>query len=412
MPLPDSGRDDLAAWLRLALTSGIGPAAQRDLLGRAGLPEDVFRMSAKALAALVGLRAAQALLRDDGARDAAVRQALHWAQAPDHHLLTLADPRYPPALLEIGDPPAVLYVRGDPALLSRPAVAIVGSRSSSLTGRQTARAFAAALGADGLVVVSGLAAGIDAAAHEGARETTGRTVAVLGTGVDLTYPEHHAPLADAIVAKGGALVSELPLGTPVRRGNFPRRNRIIAGLARGVLVVEAAVRSGSLITARLAAEFGREVMAIPGSIHSPLARGCHLLIKQGAKLVEDAADVLTELPGLAHPTVPAGLAPPAVPAGPAQPAVPAGPARPTHPAGANASACDGHTGLPTDAPLARRILESVGWAPFSAEAIARQCMLDGHADHAGDVAAQLLALEFGGALERLLDGRYQRRPSA
>lgn len=301
MPLPDHGRDHLAAWLRFVLTPGIGPKTQRDLLGKAGLPEEIFRKTRPSLAAVAGPKAAQALLRDDPQREAAVQRALDWARAPDHHLLTLADPAYPPALLEIGDPPALLYVVGTPALLSRPGVAIVGSRASSMGGRQTARSFGAALAAHGLTIVSGLAAGIDAAAHRGALDAAARTdaaggtVAVLGTGVDLIYPEENAALAQAIVAAGGALMSELPLGAPVRPGNFPRRNRIIAGLSRGVLVVEAAVRSGSLITARLAAEAGREVFAIPGSIHSPLSHGCHQLIRQGAKLVETARDILEEL---------------------------------------------------------------------------------------------------------------------
>ncbi len=407
MPLPDHGRDHLAAWLRFVLTPGIGPKTQRDLLGKAGLPEEIFRKTRPSLAAVAGPKAAQALLRDDPQREAAVQRALDWARAPDHHLLTLADPAYPPALLEIGDPPALLYVVGTPALLSRPGVAIVGSRASSMGGRQTARSFGAALAAHGLTIVSGLAAGIDAAAHRGALDAAARTdaaggtVAVLGTGVDLIYPEENAALAQAIVAAGGALMSELPLGAPVRPGNFPRRNRIIAGLSRGVLVVEAAVRSGSLITARLAAEFGRDVMAIPGSIHSPLARGCHQLIKQGAKLVEAAADVLAELPGFASP-----MASPA--ASPAAGPVTRATARMT-PVDDLSAEIGTPAGTP---PLARRILQTAGWEPFTAETMARQCVDDGVADHAGDVAAQLLSLEFSGALERLIDGRYQRRPAA
>jgi DNA processing protein len=209
-------------------------------------------------------------------------------------VLTLADTAYPKQLLEIPDPPALLYVAGDARLLSSPALAIVGSRNATPQGLRNAHAFARALSDAGLAIVSGLAIGVDSEAHRGGLEGPGSTIAVLGTGIDVIYPRRNAPLAEDILSRG-ALVSEFPLGTEPHAGNFPRRNRLISGLAKGCLVVEAAVDSGSLISARFAADQGREVFAIPGSIHSPLSKGCHALIKQGAKLVESAQDVLEEL---------------------------------------------------------------------------------------------------------------------
>ena len=296
MPLPDDARETSAQWLRLVLTPGIGPATARRLLGAFGLPEEIFAAGhAKLSAALDGPRA-QALLGADPERDAAVKSALDWAEAEGHHLLAFDDPRYPPRLLEISDPPPVLFVHGNPDALARPSLAIVGSRHASQSGLGHARDFARALGDAGLTIVSGLAQGIDAAAHRGALDTQAGTVAVMGTGIDLVYPTGHRALAEAI-ASNGALVSELPLGAPVLRSNFPRRNRLIAGLTLATLVVEAARQSGSLITARQATEAGRDVMAIPGSIHSPLSKGCHQLIRDGAKLVESAEDVLVELRG-------------------------------------------------------------------------------------------------------------------
>jgi DNA processing protein len=223
--------------------------------------------------------------------------ALAWANEDGNHLLTRADAAYPRLLLEIADPPPVLYVKGNPALLSRPILAMVGSRVPTAQGEANAEAFASSLSAAGLTIISGLAQGIDAAAHRGALAVEGgSTIAVVGTGIDRIYPARNAALAREI-ASSGAILSELPLGTPPTRWNFPRRNRLIAGLSLGVLVVEATTESGSLITARLAADAGREVFAIPGSIHSPQARGCHRLIREGAKLVETAEDVFEELRG-------------------------------------------------------------------------------------------------------------------
>jgi DNA processing protein len=221
-----------------------------------------------------------------------------WLEHPAHHFIPRDSPRYPSLLAVLSDAPAGLLVRGDPDALSLPQLAIVGSRNPTQAGHDIARRFARHLAQSGLVITSGLAIGIDAAAHRGALEGGGKTVAVCGTGLDIDYPRANAGLSEEI-ASGGALVSEFPLGTPAGRSNFPRRNRIISGLSLGTLVVEAAVRSGSLITARLAAEQGREVFAIPGSIHNPLARGCHKLIRDGAQLVETVDDIFAELRPLA-----------------------------------------------------------------------------------------------------------------
>lgn len=287
----------LAAWLRLTLVPGIGTQTQRKLLGAFGPPEAVFEADPLAVREIIGDRS-ELLFDTDSTQ--AVDQALAWAEEPGHAILTLADESYPKALLEISDPPTVLYVRGRPELLNTPSLAIVGSRNATRQGMQNAEAFAKALATEGLTIVSGLALGIDAAAHQGALAAAGSTVAVIGTGADRIYPSRNRDLALAI-AERGAIVSEFPLGTPSAAANFPRRNRIISGLSAGVLVVEAAPESGSLITARLAAEQGREVFAIPGSIHSPVARGCHRLIREGAKLVETAQDVREEIANFARP---------------------------------------------------------------------------------------------------------------
>ena len=283
--------ESLAAWLRLTLIPGIGGESQRKLLAAFGLPEAIFAAGRLATRAVIGDRAD--LLFDSDA-SAAVDRSIEWAIQPRQHILTLADAAYPQALLEIADPPTLLYVRGNVDLLQKRGLAMVGSRNATPQGLQTAENFARTLAGKGLCIISGLALGIDAAAHRGALLGGGDTIAVIGTGADRIYPARNKELALAIV-ESGAVVSEFPLGTPSIAANFPRRNRIISGLSRGVLVVEAAPESGSLITARLAGEQGREVFAIPGSIHSPVARGCHKLIKQGAKLVETANDVLEEL---------------------------------------------------------------------------------------------------------------------
>jgi DNA processing protein len=299
MSIPENQNTELAAWLKLCSIPGLGGESQRKLMQAFGLPEQVLAMGYTAWRSVIGAKAELLL---DNTVDALVDQSLEWANQPGNTILALNNPRYPAALLDIPDPPSLLYVRGNLAQLEKPGIAIVGSRNASTQGRQTAKAFANALSEAGYSVISGLAMGIDAAAHEGALESqgNGKTLAVIGTGADRLYPARNRVLAERIVAEG-VVVSEFALGTPALPANFPRRNRIIAGLSRGVLVVEAALESGSLVTARLATEQRREVMAIPGSIHSPLTKGCHRLIKQGAKLVETVDDVLEEIGYLAKP---------------------------------------------------------------------------------------------------------------
>jgi len=282
----------LASWLQLTLTPGLGAATIRELLSQFGLPENILGAKRSELARHAGAQAIQAL--DSDAVGKAVEYALSWVEQQGNALITLADAAYPRLLLEIPDPPALLYCRGRIELLNRPALALVGSRNATAQGVSNAEQFARTLGGAGFTIVSGLAQGIDGAAHRGGLAGESSTIAVLGTGVDIAYPRSNAALAADIAAQG-LLLSEFPLGTQAFAHNFPRRNRLISGLAQGCLVVEAALASGSLITARAAAEQGREVFAIPGSIHSPLSKGCHALIKSGAKLAESAEDVLSEL---------------------------------------------------------------------------------------------------------------------
>lgn len=289
--IPDPG---LASWLQLTLSPGIGAAALRAMLRQFGLPQEILKTKRSELASFASSEALAAL--DSEEVRAAAARALDWAAHPGHAIVTLADETYPRALLETADPPALLYAVGRTELLHSPALAVVGSRNASAQGESNAENFAKALSEAGLTIVSGLALGIDAAAHRGGLTGPGSTIAVLGTGIDVLYPRRNAELAAQIAARG-LLLSEFALGTAPLAQNFPRRNRLISGLAQGCLVVEAALASGSLITARSAADQGREVFAIPGSIHSPLAKGCHALIKSGAKLVESAEDVLAELSG-------------------------------------------------------------------------------------------------------------------
>lgn len=292
-PVPE----DVVAWLRLTLVPAVTRRAQRDLLSRFGSPASALGAAPSECREVVGEQAAAALAR--GPDPSLLEATLAWLSGSgDRALVTLADGEYPKALLEAADPPCVLYAHGRRELLNRTAIAIVGSRNATPQGIRDAEAFARALSDAGLCIVSGLALGIDAAAHRGGLAGAAGTVAVMGTGPDRVYPAANRSLAHAI-AERGCLITEFPLGTPSIAGNFPRRNRIISGMSRGVLVVEAALQSGSLITARLAGEQGRDVFAIPGSIHSALSKGCHELIRQGAKLVESADDVLVEL-GMAH----------------------------------------------------------------------------------------------------------------
>ena len=283
---------DLAAWIKLSLIPGLGGQSLRKLLGAFGLPQQILAAGRSALTRIVSAEIATRILADLEA--SAIDAALAWAAADGHAVVTLADQDYPRVLLETPDPPALLYLRGRRELLARPGLAVVGSRNATPQGASNAEQFARAFSSAGLTIVSGLALGIDAAAHRGGLDAAGSTIAVLGTGADILYPQRNRALGERI-AEEGLIVSEFPLGTPPHGSNFPRRNRVISGLSRGCLVVEAALASGSLITARLAAEQGREVFAIPGSIHSPHSKGCHALIKQGAKLVESAQDLLQEL---------------------------------------------------------------------------------------------------------------------
>ena len=297
MPCPDAlSPAEAEARLRLHALPEIGPRRFSQLLAAFGSAVAALSAPAGAWRAL-GLPEVAALAR----RSAPVREqamlARRWLEQPEHHLLCFDDPHYPALLAELADAPPLLFVAGAPALLERPQLAMVGSRQASRPGLDTAASFARSLAAGGFVVTSGLALGIDGAAHRGALEVGGATVAVLGTGLECLYPRRHVGLAQRIVAEGGALVSELPLDCVPQAGNFPRRNRIISGLSLGVLVVEASPSSGSLITARLAAEQGREVFAIPGSIHHPGARGCHQLIREGALLAETVEDILAALRG-------------------------------------------------------------------------------------------------------------------
>ncbi|MBV2262658.1 MAG: DNA-processing protein DprA [Thauera sp.] len=383
--------DDLADWLRLASVAGVGTQGQRALLAAFGLPGHIFAAGRGALAAVVGGAAADAVLAAPA--QAEIERTLAWAGEAGNRILTLADAAYPRQLFDIADPPVLLYVKGEPALLSRPGIALVGARSATAAGEANAEAFARALAEQGLVVVSGLALGIDAAAHRGALAAGGAgagTVAVIGTGIDRIYPARNAALARAIAA-AGAVVSEFPLGTPPLQHNFPRRNRLIAGLGEGVLVVEAALGSGSLITARLATETGREVFAIPGSIHSPLSRGCHRLIRDGAKLVETAEDVVEELRGRL------GWPAPAVAC--------AASARGRRRRGAEPAAA---VEPPPQATLAldhetARVLEAIAHDPVDLDTIAARCGLTVDA-----LYAILLPLELDGHLARLPGGRLHR----
>lgn len=287
------GQEDRLHWLALHHTPGLGPVACQQLLQHFTTAHRILTASDAALTAAGAERRLIAALRETPDRQAMDRD-LDWLEQPDHHLIVFSDSRYPPLLREIHDPPLLLYVCGNPQFLSRQQLAIVGSRNPLPSGAENAYEFARKLPSCGLLVTSGLALGIDGAAHHGALDGGAPTIAVTGTGLDRCYPRRHGDLARRI-AEVGALVSELPIGTPPRAENFPRRNRIISGLSQGVLVAEAALHSGSLITARQALEQGREVFAMPGSIHNPLARGCHALIRQGAKLVESLEDIVEEL---------------------------------------------------------------------------------------------------------------------
>lgn len=289
MPSPD---DDIASWIGLSLIPGLGDESYRKLLRALGEPKEIYAASYASLSGVVGKDVAESIRR--GFNPDSLAPLYTWVSHEHNHIVTLADAEYPQTLLQIPDPPPLLYVKGRLDLLNLPAMAVVGSRNATPQGQMNAESFSRNLSDSGLCVVSGMALGIDAAAHRGGLDGMSSSIAVVGTGLDIVYPSRNHALAHEL-AQHGTLVSEFPLGTTAMAHNFPRRNRIICGLSLGCLVIEAAIRSGSLITARLAVEQGREVFAIPGSIHSPVSKGCHALIKQGAKLVECANDILDEL---------------------------------------------------------------------------------------------------------------------
>ncbi len=354
----------LKAFLALSLTRGLDGESARLLLKEFGSPDVVFAASIGSLKSVVKAEIAAEIKK--GIADDAIAPALAWLEEPGNHIVTLADSDYPQALLNIPDPPLLLYVKGRLDLLNRAALAIVGSRSATPQGIHNAEAFAKSLSEARLCIISGLAHGIDASAHRGALRGQGKdpgsSIAIVGTGLDKVYPAANRELAHAL-AQQGTLVSEFPLGTPPLAANFPRRNRLISGMSLGCLVVEASLQSGSLITARLALEQGRDVFAIPGSIHAPQSKGCHALLKQGAKLVETAQDILEELGGqlVAAP-------------------------RPAGSAGA-----------------ASALLDHLGYDPVDVDTLSMRCGLT-----IAELSAMLLALELEGRISALPGGLYQR----
>ena len=405
-----STRESLQAWLRLSLTPRVGNKTARALLQGFGLPEQIFQQSPAKLQTLVSPAISQQLCTLPAELETLLDVTWAWLNTPapvrrasdkplqtegaviGKRLLTLADPDYPQSLLLIPDPPLILYVMGQtqhlhwlsPAPLKAPrAVAIVGSRNPTPQGSLNAQEFAHSLAQAGLTVISGLALGIDTAAHQGALAggtlaNPLHTVAVVGTGLDRVYPQQNHALAQHI-AQQGLLLSEYPLNTPPVMANFPKRNRLIAGLSQGCLVVEAALRSGSLITAKQAVEMGKEVFAIPGSIHTTVAKGCHDLIKQGAKLVDSAQDILEEMKDLPL----ASMA-----------------FSPSHPSDIHATALDA---TPTSPPLANRLAAHLGHAPVGLDELQRRSGLP-----TSQLQAELFQMELAGTLGRLPGGLYQQ----
>ena len=376
--LPD---DEFTAWFRLLETPGLGRSSARALLAACGSPQAVFQTAPDTLRQIVGADITQALAKPADGFDARLRAALAWLHGgADRHVLALGDSAYPARLLATADPPLLLYVQGNAALLSARSVAIVGSRQATAQGLDSAQSLATALCGRGWVVVSGLAQGIDGAAHVGALAAPNGagTVAVVGTGLDIVFPTAHWRLAQRIAA-AGAIVSEYAPGMPALPAHFPQRNRIIAGLSEGTLVVEAALRSGSLITARMALEAGREVFAMPGSVHAQQSRGCHALIKQGAKLVESAEDILEEL---RRPELP-------------------GTNRRATPASDPADAFDSPDG---SAPPEDALLQALGFDPTTLDALQARTGLP-----TPQLNARLLELELNDQVARLPGGLFQRR---
>jgi DNA processing protein len=376
-PHPAADQQDLRYWFALHRAPQIGTQRFHKLLASYGTPAEVFHARPEGLRAAGIAPASIDYLRQPDWE--AVDRDMEWLSQPGNHVVRFQDAAYPSLLKQIADPPVLLFVRGDRDYLAQPQLAIVGSRNPTHTGRALAREFAAHLASFGLTITSGLASGIDGAAHRGAIEAGGATLAVSGTGLDRVYPARHRDLAHQ-VAENGALVTEFPPGTAPLAANFPRRNRIISGLSLGTLVVEAALRSGSLITARSALEQGREVFAIPGSIHNPLARGCHALIREGAKLVETGDHILEELAS----QITALVAPD------------------DHRAGAAASAEQPReTGeLPSEY---RQLLELIEYEAVSVDQLVERSGLTPE-----EVSSMLLVLELDGHLVSGAGGRYSR----
>jgi DNA processing protein len=372
-PIADIENCDVAQWLALNQTSGLGNASLCQLLTKFGSPEAIYSASLSQLRDVVDDEIAQKIKQ--GVDIDEIAPTLDWLQKDNAYVVTLADTAYPQRLLEINNPPAVLYAIGNLHWLNHPSIAIVGSRNATPQGEKNAEEFAASLCNFGLCVVSGMALGIDGAAHRGALKASGKsngaTIAVVGTGLDIVYPARHRDLAHQI-AERGLIISEFPLGTPSKAQNFPRRNRLISGLSLGCLVVEANIDSGSLITARLATEQGREVFAIPGSIHSPVAKGCHQLIKQGAKLVENTQDILEELKNLLTEISPTGLMDKAAPES-------------------------------TTSPQANTVLTSMGFDAISFDVLQQRTALTTEA-----LSAMLMVLELEGKITVLAGNQYQR----
>ena len=370
MPVPHHGAEP-HAWLSLDLIQGLGGEKFRSLLIQFGSPAAILGSAAGPLSQYVGPKVADSIAA--GADPDRLQAALAWLEHENNHLLTLADEDYPKVLLEISDPPPILYMKGRRELLGRTGIAVVGSRNATPVGLQNAEGFSRALSQAGLTIISGMALGIDAAAHRGGLDGGASSIAVIGTGLDLVYPARNKALAHEL-AQNGLILSEFSLGTPALASNFPRRNRIISGLSRGVLVVEAALASGSLITARQAGEQGREVFAIPGTVHSPFSKGCHQLIKQGAKLVDDAIDILVELQW-----------------------------RTTAVSATSRLDINTSTDDPGNENDADPILTAMGYDPVSIDALLERVTLP-----ADQVIARMTELEIDGVIAPLPGGRYQR----
>ena len=350
---------ELASWLALNQIPGLGNEGSRRLLHAFGTPAQIFAAPAQALQQIVQPAVAASITR--GWDEATLTPVTHWLADPQNHIVTLADPDYPQALLNIPDPPILLYVKGRLELLNHPALAVVGSRNATPQGLSNAESFAQSISAAGLCIISGMAHGIDAAAHRGGLRENGFSIGIVGTGLDKVYPAANRQLAHQL-AQEGALISEFSLGTPPLAANFPRRNRLISGLSMGCLVIEASLQSGSLITARMALEQGREVFAIPGSIHAPQTKGCHHLIKQGAKLVECAQDILEELGHFSA-----------------------------------------NTPLQSSVPEEHPLLKHLGFDPISMDDLSQRSGLT-----IGALSAILLQLELDGNIATLAGGLYQR----